>query len=318
MIEDQSLLFRSEKVDQLAKELAQSMGQYKNSFAKQQIDLAQSSMRSLFMQSFEGLQAEYEGLYSKYRNLISLSLGTRNMAGISDQVISVDAQNKDFHLRSDTNAPYSGNDLRDIINTNNTISRLASDCAITEYLISHNLSCSIFNSVGQVNAGFGNDAHNTGAMLQFYVFTHMVRAYSACVYELVQVLKAKNLFNQTIIQLSSDFSRCPREEGGISPGSDHAGNCSYTQIINGEIEGPSVTGNIYDIDTSRNQETYPGTYGSAAPVEGIGHAIQLGNVNVTLSNLLGIKPNTSDSGLLFKQNGKWKSIYSPVNIIRNG
>ena len=117
------------------------------------------------------------------------------------------------------------------------------------------------------NCGVGgivadNDEHNEndrqraviGHSFQFLIL-------SAMIYELRRVLIQNNMWDQTLIHVSSEFSRSPRTDG---TGSDHASNSNVMTMMSGAIKQPIFMGNIKTnpFPTTLNV----GTYGVSAPV----------------------------------------------------
>ena len=52
----------------------------------------------------------------------------------------------------------------------------------------------------------GADSHETGTYPSIIMFTRHFHAYATCLHEFMTVLKAKDLYDQTLIHTSSDFN----------------------------------------------------------------------------------------------------------------
>lgn len=117
------------------------------------------------------------------------------------------------------------------------------------------------------------DSHAVGLVPNLMCFSVQYMGLSACLLELIDQLKAtkystdpadsRSMFEETVIQVGSDFDRIPDHTGA---GSQHGwwGN-SFT-YISGAIKNFKLLGNIY------KGTGYPfgGTWGRSAPVVGVG------------------------------------------------
>jgi hypothetical protein len=108
------------------------------------------------------------------------------------------------------------------------------------------------------------------------------RAYASCLLELIDRLKAENIWNDTVIDTAGEFNRAAK---GIGTGSDHGWQGASAAIYSGAITGPIVLGNIKK-ETGATS-AYPGTWGYGAPVTGLPSGqLTLGHVAATLAFLL--------------------------------
>lgn len=202
-------------------------------------------------------------------------------------------------------------DLRTMLTREVTIG-LAEGFAASEYLLRQGYTSSVmFGSAGvgplffentrdinkkidegNVRSGSLLDAHYTGSALTLLIDSFFFRALATCLYEFITQLKAAGLFDETIIQLGSEFGRIPREN---MDGSDHGWSASNATLFSGAIKRPLILGNI-----SRNatgNETVQlqagvgkGTWGTCAKVSVDGHSryLHIGHVTSTLCHLLRI------------------------------
>jgi hypothetical protein len=74
-----------------------------------------------------------------------------------------------------------------------------------------------------------------------------------------------DLWSETVLQITSDFGRITRADGG---GSDHGFNQMITSVYSGIIKTPLVIGNIYQTYNNGYGAGYAGTQGVGAPIEG--------------------------------------------------
>jgi uncharacterized protein (DUF1501 family) len=150
------------------------------------------------------------------------------------------------------------------------------------------------------------------------------RGLSSCLLELIDVCKAtqtpdgKNLFNELLIHLASDFNRMPRANGS---GSDHGFNGASTTLISGAIQGLKITGNIAINPGASfpNVASYPGTWGFAAPFQGTfmsGRKVNAGNLASTISTILRIpSPSPNDPSLVVESSGNIATLAEPTRNV---
>ena len=93
-----------------------------------------------------------------------------------------------------------------------------------------------------------NDAHDIGSYSTTFGFTKYFQCFSQCLKHLIESFGGMESpkFKNTLIQLSGDFNRTPREDEG---GSDHAGEGVFT-YFGGSINGPLI-GGACKINTKR-------------------------------------------------------------------
>ena len=279
--------------------------------------------RKMMVKQFGDLSAQYKTLVSKYRGLISRSFAPSadlKLAGVDDMNISGNSGIKQgIHVGF-----FSGNDLLSLTNSNTGIEQLAEGMAIAEFMIINGLSSSVnietanitnvyiqqLSDNGQVVSGnysmtVDADVHDIGGDIDLVIFTGYYRALSACINELIKKLKEKklgagNLFDKTVIAITSEFNRNPRMDGS---GCDHGFEGSNYTVFSGMVEELSVAGNIKVNDGNRL-----GTWGVAAGMPELGGRVAIiGNAASTVANMLELKsPTPNDASYTFKENGKAK------------
>ncbi|MCK6597301.1 MAG: hypothetical protein L6Q37_02970 [Bdellovibrionaceae bacterium] len=215
-----------------------------------------------------------------------------------------------------------------------TLANLWSHFALIEYCLTRGSTQSImtniagnslqnlnFNNINMYNGGadntafstlpspvksygiYNSDEHYGGAYASLMCQVLTYRGLSAGLLELVDVLKAstvdgKNLFDETVIHLTSDFNRSPRRDG---TGSDHGYWAHHTSVISGAFSGngPVVTGNILvknagprGTDNVTSGSSF-GTWGAAAPVRfgSEKETVMLKHVTASIAHLLRLEPN---------------------------
>jgi uncharacterized protein (DUF1501 family) len=130
----------------------------------------------------------------------------------------------------------------------------------------------------------------------------MYRGVLGCLTEYVTQLKAKGIFDRTVIHISAEFNRTPKADG---TGADHGFMASNTTLISGMVAAPGVVGNIQKASLSN---TYQGTFGVATPyvLDNFNRPIQVNDVARTLSAMLGVDDIVTNGRALLKpENGKW-------------
>lgn len=317
---------RRQAMDDSIKALQRNISSFfgsKNPYASSLASEKDSSIE-LFLKGTTGLKEKYSALYNKYRNLEVRAFTESNLEGIDDKEIPL-KKGHDFHITghgANIKPNIEGGDFRSIIDINSRTSSMAEGFAIAEYIVTENLSSSlilVMNDIINLNlsslnyhtfedAAVGNlqhlnfDSHETGSHASLYLYSQFYRAFAANLYEFIRVLKNKNLYKDSIIQLSSEFNRAARTAGH---GSDHGFNGSGTSFYSGMFEtgnGPLVIGNVKNNATGGG---YAGTWGVAAPVPELGNReIGIGNLMSTVTSLANYEsPTKNDSPLVKILNG---------------
>jgi hypothetical protein len=290
--------------------------------------------RKLFERAWEGLQADYDALKNKYKDLVGKSVSTRNMVGVNDQpVIARDHIHYRMGADPDVERLVVGMDFRDGFTMNSGPSGLVNNMAVAEYMLTNKLTNSVYLSVGSMTGLSGlqrntadgpknhgsvsNDAHYYGRDLTIVSFNLYYRAYCACLYEFVQRLKATpqgdgNMFDHTVIHTTRDHSRNCRFDGG---GSDDGGPGAHVvNLVSGMIGEATVIG---DIQADESKEARGGSWGHAAPMTELNNrTIELGHVASTVSQMVGMKsPTPNNRSLVEYKNGKFVPILGrPKNV----
>jgi hypothetical protein len=290
----------------------------------------------LFLKGSSGLKDKYSALYNKYRNLEKRAYVEPLLEGLDDLEIIVQ---KNHHYKiqaSEVIEPSSiGGDLRTLISANTVAGIMAETFAIAEYIVTENLSSSLmlamsnlqninlsnFNyviagtSTSKTGLNFFNfDAHATGSHVALYGFSKFYLAFAACLYEFISALQQKNLYDKTLILLSSEFNRSAHTSGA---GADHGFQGCATSMYSGMFktgDGPLVIGNVNNF---KNGGGYAGTWGMAAPVPEMNNRIlNIGNIMSTITGLAGYEtPTKNDAPLLKFVNGKLMNLAGlPKNI----
>ena len=256
--------------------------------------------RELLKHTFGDLEMVWNDLVAKYKDLIDRSVLV-TLPGINDKPIGTTGSR---------NATYKG--LPDVPDVRTVFSSytewfFAKYFAMAEFLLINNLTSSLTIEPGTLifsGQDLYQDAHNQGRMLEVPGFTFYHRAYAACTLELIDQLKAKNMFNDTVVVNMSDFNRAPRKDGS---GSDHARYSGSYTIWSGAVKGPEVVGNI---TTRPAASGAPGTWGNGDGTYNIGHWA------ATLAKMLRVpSPVTAASSLIDEKQGKFVSLIEKTKIV---
>lgn len=282
--------------------------------------------KKMMMKSFGNLQANYNSLVAKYTNLISRSFdakGSLSLAGVDDMAIPGLGTNP-YRVRE--TEYLTGTDIRTITDAMTGINNLAEGMAIAEFMVTQGLSSSVniqaddftkvvyqaaYNTTSKltrtnVRGIHPMDVHFTGSHVGTILFSRYYRAVSACLYELITQLKSvklssgQNLFDRTVMTVTSEFNRLPLINGS---GSDHGWQGSNFTLLSGMVDKLTVVGNVKTNGDGR------GTWGQAEVMEELnGREAIIGNAASTVSALVEVKtPTPNDQSFAYKDsNGKMK------------
>lgn len=296
------------------------------------------SSTELFFDNIDLFNDEYFRLLNKYSRLVERTLHDIPITGVNDFKMP-GLSNKDFSKNSSPLNKYGrfkvdyqhiacGNDLRQMFKTAN-LGHLPHQFALTEFLITRGLTNSFLlttpNEIGRLlynvdnkNNAFMNsfssgklsrsnhskidismDTHQTGSVINLYLTSMFYKGLGSCLIELVDSLKSNNLFDKTLIHLTSEFDRVP--EFNLS-GSAHNDRAQSSSFISGNIKETSVIGNIYLGDKEM------GTIGTSAPILSLGRRINQDDMAETIAHLLDVpSPVRRSISLIRKKKSGWIS-----------
>ncbi|NUM57625.1 MAG: DUF1501 domain-containing protein [Bdellovibrionaceae bacterium] len=248
----------------------------KNSQASEILNSNISNAEKMIKKGIGNLEGYWNEAILRYRGLIQSAIRTSGIHQINNEGIfsdesslwNIQADNvytlaKDFNLQSAIE--------------NSMIALLSEGLALVEYILSEDLGQSIeifagnFENLKVFLKGestsrklfHNHDMHGTGAMANIFIMNSYYRGLSAGLLELIDKLKAKNIWNKTLIQVSSEFGRSTRTDGS---GSDHGFNQMVTSIFSGTYSaGPYLVGNISK--SGHPGEGYLGTQGVGVEIK---------------------------------------------------
>lgn len=156
------------------------------------------------------------------------------------------------------------------------------------------------------------DAHDSGSLLSTLIFSVYFRALSACLHSLIEALKNTNgtdLFKDTLIHISCEFNRSPRNN---LTGGDHGFYGATQSFLSGRIEGSRFVGDIRVAARAASiPSIYPGTWGEGAVHAQLGgQRIGPGNILSSIASLFGVESPTTNSAAIFGLSAAGKIITS--------
>ena len=311
--------------------LAGDMTWHRSEFSSVSTDHEQALAK--IKSGISGLTDAWPGLYSKYVSILEYAFKDRATPGytanpivptgdtgtiespwavFADQGISIAAPGQD--IRDWCNAPEVGG--------------IAATFALCEFVMTQgfcnayemsivqptNLALSLirtgdtlFASPQAVKSSLVYDQHGTGIMTGVYLNSCLFRALGGATLELIAQLKAKSMFDRTVIHWTQEFGRLPRNSGA---GADHGFDGMISSLITGRhTSGPMVLGNILANGTRGNfPEGYSGCFGYKSATEVNGKPVYMTPAHVasTLSLLLNLPENP------------WQNVAEPLIAIEGG
>lgn len=312
-------------------------------------NLNESSSKAMHMIAGEGLEVfqnlneKWNEIYTeKYKHIITQTLNMTH-AGINDQPIGETAipaareGRYSFQINAIARNKVGGaTDLRDVLSEAH-IDRMAAQFAVAEYMIANGLSpsVSIFPAAIQnlkiqngptlMTASGYHDQHYLGYMLGVYVNSMYYLAFTACMLEFIATLKAKGIFDDTLIYLGSEFGRAPRTDGS---GADHGSAAGCVSLISGRQDEYKQIGRIYKNSAGPGAsyaQKYQGSWGHAAPWSVLDNKpLTIVHIWGSVMRLLGVPdnliPNAVDKGNLLFSSAGHMGVRGPFNstaVVRN-
>ncbi len=296
--------------------------------------------KNLMMQDFSTLSTVFSNLSLKYSTLVQRCFNDSSvfLSGVDDVPVVGNKESPFFNIQCDTpsisgRGKYSGSDLRASFTASTAISGLVSSFVLAEYMLTMKYSQSVVGVIrGIQNLQFdqlysvdsaGNpvsatsnesgayslDHHFCGASTLLLMNTRFYRALSACLFELISVLKNTdgNMFNRTAINIISEFSRNTLAGGGETA---HGYKGVPFSMFNGMIRKAHVIGNIGYEYNNTTALTARGLWGAAAPMQTMGgRPLNAGNIASTIASVVGVpSPSPNNMSLITIENGEIKPL----------
>jgi len=317
-----------------------SLGEYANSGTPGADALFAYRHRAeeLLRKGVGNLETAYEPVRKKYQDLSNrvAHWGNDPLPGFYHQALPFDGMpgmdpskvcvaNRECWVRNP--------DLRTLIQQNAYVANLAEGFAVAEYLLLSGYSSAVtLGLFGTANGNFENrvststglplgtvnnqgiefDEHFCGVLVSTIQNSFTFRAIATCLYEFIRTLKGAGLFDETVIQLGSEFSRNPKDNMG---GSDHGWTANTTSLFCGAIKSPMVLGNTHNHTSFLLTETKSAWgHGAEVELEGQRRVLNVGNSSSTVAQLLRVeRPMKNDSPLITETNG---TVYPNIELAR--
>jgi hypothetical protein len=265
----------------------------------------QNAAFKMFEKNFENFHKNWGELFEKYQGIISAEIRAP-FSGVTTSN-PIGTKTSPFRYNRGSNDFISGK-LQDQITNDTNINQMAQGFAFAEFVLMNDLSSSVSVRSSTVTMGrlkignLTNDQHFVGSVTSTYFTSLMYRALASCLLEFTNKLKAKGIFDNTVIHYMSEFSRTPQKDGG---GSDHGFNGASSLILSGMIQEPALVGNINKTPKASMRTSYPGTWGEAAPYFKGTRPIANDDVIQTLCEMLEVpKIAVKGKSLVKKSSGK--------------
>lgn len=269
---------------------------------------AKDKADAMIVEGVKKFTDQWSTTYNKYLNLVKQAV--TSSANREKIILAQSIPNPYLRNSSDArmttavsagaNIPSTVVNIQDLVNENTTVPELAAQFAAMEILLVNGLtSICTFSLAGRVmdrvrsntSAGTFNmttDQHNVGTLASTYVTSLYYRALIVCLDELVGILNRNGLFQDTMIQIGSEFGRNPRED---QSGADHQTMAGSALLICGTFTETRVLGNI--VSTTSNG--YKGFSGAGAPlVLNGGQHLRVNDVVKTVCSFLSVTPVTEN------------------------
>jgi len=330
MSDEKSFFGAGDKRDRILKEVLNNIDAVKgfDSIYKNEL---KSTLR-LFVDDLQPILNEYEETHARYQDIIKRNI--YNFEGLDINRLKLPSLKpthaKEWgRYKIDHQTYLGGENLEEMLSSAHP-GTLSEQFACTEVLIKrgivksfmistpNEMGCLLYNCHNKgnfLNSSFNNsklikvkdkncviqmDSHETGTILTTASAFMYFRSLIPCINNLKVELKNiklgnnKTLFDKSLIHLSSEFERRPRED---ESGSDHNNHSHTSSFISGSIKKFQMLGNI---TVGRGRL---GTIGTAAPVTKINRTIAARDVYRSVCNILKIECPLPRTHSLLKWDG---------------
>lgn len=167
------------------------------------------------------------------------------------------------------------------------------------------------------------DQHFVGYMPGIFINSMYYLSLNCCILNLIEALKLKAFFNDTLIYLASEFNRAARVDGS---GADHGAPATHVNLISGRISNFKLIGNIYKDSAGVGlgfSKSYKGTWGHGAPLSD-NASLNIVQVWASVMRVLGLSPTdlpnaVNKANLIFNGSGNFDiaAFYANPNNRKN-
>jgi hypothetical protein len=261
--------------------------------------------RDLTLLAADDLNTIWAGIYGKYQTLAQDSIrSTLTNTGFSENpILFSGSETRNFSYSGGSLNVDASYDLRQCLNSARANTNMLRSFALAEYCLTRQITGSLIlgssdhlydvelvktGDTAATKVNSVNDQHDTPTRLGVLLNAGFFRGFGASLLELIDVMKGittssgENLFNSSVIHVTGDFARSPRND---MAGSDHGWDGQVTSVFSGAIDGPVITGNI----AAHGRSGYVGSWGMAAPVSfnGASETLSPRHVAAAIAHLLG-------------------------------
>jgi hypothetical protein len=269
---------------------------------------AYDNAMELIEKNIFALSTQWAPTVAKYRAIVKEAMqpAKGTLPGVYDKAVP-GANLPQFNFERTANDKIMLSDIRNMVTANTNSPRMAENFAIAELLLDNVTSNMVLTMQGpsgwdngKGTIGITHDQHYIGSVVSTMTTTLFYRAFLGCLTEFTANLKARNLFDRTVMHISSEFNRTPHATGR---GADHGFMGSNATLISGMIKKVGVVGNI---QKASYNTTYTGTFGVAKPyvLDGFNRPIQVNDVARTISSMLGVADIVTNGRSLLAPSGK--------------
>jgi hypothetical protein len=219
----------------------------------------------MFARNLSQFTKTYSDLVKKYEAIVDKEISAQ-FAEVNTDLAKIKPNGGSEYRYGNNNYFSSKDNLSAVIKAADRPS-VAHAFAFAEFALTEDLTASLTLDLGinfnRVNgANIPHDQHFIGSISSILFTSLYYRSVLGCMCELRKALKPNGIWDKTVFQFASEFSRTPRSDGS---GSDHGFEGGSTTIMSGMIKTPGLIGNIYNTPPSDMIARYSGTYGHAAP-----------------------------------------------------
>lgn len=275
--------------------------------AADSIPAAYDGAMELIEKNIYSLSTQWAPTVAKYRAIVKEAMqpAKGTLPGVFDKAVK-GAALPQFNFERTAGDKVMLSDIRNMVTASTNAPFMAENFAIAEILldkVTTNMVLTLRAPAG-FDSGKGmiaitHDQHYIGNVVSTLTTTLFYRAFLGCLTEFTADLKAKKLFDRTVMHISSEFNRTPHADGR---GADHGFMGSNATLISGMIQKVGVVGNIQKADYNT---TYKGTWGVAKPyvLDGFNRPIQVNDIARTVSSMLGVADIVTNGRSLLAPSG---------------
>lgn len=258
------------KYDDLDYSMQQALDAINNYAKEQQLpsqgnEVVLKNSYDMFARKLDAFATTYASLLKKYQDIVNKEVAAE-FPDVTTDLNSIKPDGTLPYQYSSNKTFGAGDNLKTIL-SGATAPQVAAAFAFAEFALAEDLTSCLTMELGGNFANIkgtaiAQDQHFVGA-ISSVIFTNLYyRSVLGCMTEFRKALIGLKIWDKTVVQMASEFSRTPTTTGR---GSDHGFESGSTSIFSGMIKTPALIGNIYITPPTTMAATYAGTWGHAAP-----------------------------------------------------